>query len=226
MRSQWPERCQQLCRPKLHDLDADRNKAEFIRQALFYIGVFGASTVVAAIVRFAEERLGLLWREFLTRRCVRFYLANATYYRLDASTELAHPDQRIAEDVRAFTVTTLSFVLMALNSSFTIVAFSGVLWSISPLLFVVAVLYAACGSSLTIVLGRPLIKLNSDQLDKEASFRSGLIHVQQNAESIMLAHREGRQAKRLLNQLEDLVANFRRITVINRNVGFITTGYN
>jgi vitamin B12/bleomycin/antimicrobial peptide transport system ATP-binding/permease protein len=107
---------------------ADRNKAEFVQQAVFYIGVFAASTIVAVIARFTEERLGLLWRESLTRRVVRLYLANGTYYRLNASGVLTYPDQRIAEDVRAFTVTTLSFVLMVLNSSFTIVAFSGVLW--------------------------------------------------------------------------------------------------
>jgi putative ATP-binding cassette transporter len=205
---------------------ADRDMAEFVRQALFYIGVFAASTVVAVIARFGEERLGLLWREFATRRVIGRYLANGTYFRLDASRQLTHPDQRVAEDIRAFTVTTLSFVLMALNSGFTILAFSGVLWSISPLLFIVAVVYAACGSYLTIVLGRPLITLNYDQLDKEASFRSGLIHVRENAESIMLAHREGRQAARLLLRLEALVANFRQITVINRNIGFFTTGYN
>src|SRR5919198_401780 len=205
---------------------ADRNKAEFIRQALFYLGVFAASTLVAVIARFTEERLGLLWREFMTRRAVTFYLADGTYYRLDASGELANPDERIADDVRAFTVTALSFVLMALNSSFTVVAFSGVLWSINPLLFIVAVLYAACGSSLTIALGRPLVTLNYNQLDKEANFRSSLIHVREHAESIMLARREGRLTVRLLRRLEDLVANFRRITTINRNVGFFTTGYN
>ena len=205
---------------------ADRDRAGFIQQALFYIGVFAASTVVAVIARFTEERLGLLWREFLTRRAVKLYLANGTYFRLDNSGKLTHPDQRIAEDVRAFTVTTLSFVLMVLNSGFTIVAFSGVLWSISPLLFIVAVLYAACGSYLTIALGRPLITLNYNQLDKEASFRSGLIHVRENAKSIMLAHREGRQTARLLHGLDELVANLRQITVINRNMGFFTTGYN
>jgi vitamin B12/bleomycin/antimicrobial peptide transport system ATP-binding/permease protein len=204
----------------------DRNKAEFILQALFYIGVFAASTIVAVIVRFTEERLGLLWREFLTQRAVRGYLANGTYFHLEASAKLANPDQRIAEDVRAFTVTTLSFVLMVLNSSFTMVAFSGVLWSISPLLFTVAVLYAVCGSYLTIILGRPLITLNYDQLDKEASFRSGLIHVRENAESIMLAHREGRHTVRLVHRLEELVANFHQIIAVNRNVGFFTTGYN
>jgi putative ATP-binding cassette transporter len=115
---------------------------------------------------------------------------------------------------------------MALNSSFTVIAFSGVLWSISPLLFAVAVLYAACGSFVTFVLGRPLIKLNSNQLDKEASFRSSLIHVRENAESIMTTRREERQAARLLYRLDDLVVNFRQITAINRNVGFFATGYN
>ena len=114
---------------------------------------------------------------------------------------------------------------MALNSAFTIVAFSEVLWTISPLLFGVAVLYAASGSFFTIVLGRPLIRLNYDQLDKEASFRSGLIHVRDNAETIRLARR-GRPNAKLLDRLDDLVANFRKITSINRNVGFFTTGYN
>jgi len=65
----------------------DRDKAEFLRQASFYIGVFAASTVVAVVARFAEERLGLLWREFLTRRAIDLYLADGTYYRLEASRQ-------------------------------------------------------------------------------------------------------------------------------------------
>ena len=205
---------------------ADRNKAEFVWQALLYIGVFAGSTVVAVFFRFIEERLGLLWREFLTRRIVANYLAQGTYYRLELTGEIGNPDQRIAEDVRAFTVTTLSFILMILNSSFTVVAFSGVLWSISPQLFIVAVLYAALGSFLTILFGRPLVRLNFDQLDKEANFRSALLHVRENAESVMLAHGEGRLSARLLGRLDDLVGNFRRIIAVNRNLSFFTTGYN
>ena len=204
----------------------ERNRPEFIRQAIFYVGVFAGSTVVAVVARFAEERLGLLWRDFVTRRGVTLYLSHGAYYHLDTSGELANPDQRIAEDVRAFTVTTLSFTLMLLNSSFTMIAFSGVLWSISPLLFIVSVLYAAVGSFITILLARPLVKLNYDQLDKEASFRSELLEVRQQAQSIFLEHREERQAARLLDRLNSLVANFRQITAINRNVGFFSTGYN
>ncbi|MEZ2128270.1 MULTISPECIES: ABC transporter ATP-binding protein/permease [unclassified Sinorhizobium] len=205
---------------------ANRDMPEFLRQAFFYVGVFAALTVVGVMARFAEERLALLWREFLTRRAVKLYLADATYYHLDRSGQLANPDQRIADDVRAFTVTTLSFLIMVLNSSLTILAFSGVLWTISPLLFGVAVLYAACGSYLTITLGRPLIQLNYDQLDKEANFRSDLIQVRENAEAILLARDERRLTDRLILRVDDLVSNFRRITSINRNVGFFTTGYN
>ena len=205
---------------------ADRDMPGFVRQAFIYIGVFAALTLVAVIARFGEERLGLLWRDTMTRGILRRYLADGTYHRLNGSEAIANPDQRISEDVRAFTVTTLSFALMALNSAFTIVAFSGVLWTISPLLFSVAVLYAAAGSLFTFVFGRPLIRLNYDQLDKEASFRSELIDVRNNAEAIMTARDEDSRMALLLGRLDDLVANFRAITSINRNVGFFTTGYN
>lgn len=205
---------------------ADRNRLEFIRQAWFYLAVFAASTVLSVYTRFMEERLALLWRVFLTRRSVDQYLSDGAFYRLDASHKLANPDQRIAEDTRSFTVTTLSFVLMILNSSFTVFAFAGVLWTISPTLFMVAVVYAAGGSLLTILLGRPLIRLNYDQLDKEANFRSGLIHVREHAEAILLSGSEPRLLHRLQARLHTLVDNFRRIIGINRNLGFFTTGYN
>ena len=37
-----------------------RNKAGFAQEAVLYIGVFAASTIVAVVSRFTEERLGLL----------------------------------------------------------------------------------------------------------------------------------------------------------------------
>ena len=113
---------------------ADRREAEFVRQAIFYVGVFAASTIIAVVARFAEERLGLLWRESLSREMLKLYLANGAYSRLADSGEVANPDQRIAEDARAFTTSTLSFALMGFNSVVTILAFSGVMLSISPLL--------------------------------------------------------------------------------------------
>jgi putative ATP-binding cassette transporter len=203
-----------------------KNMSGFLRYALLYVAVFAASTVAAVLYRYAEERLGLIWRMWLTDRAVTRYLDNHTYFRLHDAGDLPNPDQRIAEDIRSLTSTTLSFVLLFLNASFTVIAFSGVMWTISPLLFVVAVAYAALGSFFTVYLGKPLVRLNYDQLDKEANFRARLLHVGENAASIALLRREGRLKARLLDRLEQLTTNFQRIIEVNRNLGYFTTGYN
>jgi len=202
-----------------------RHLPSFVSSALLYAGVFAALTAAAVLERFIEEHLALLWREWLTRRLVAQYLAGGVYLGLREGGELANPDQRIADDARAFTATTLSFALMFLNAAFAIVTFSGVMWSISPLLFAVAVGYAALGSLLTVGIGHPLVRLNYDQADREASFRSELLHVGENAESIALLKLEARLALRLGRRIAALVANAKRIIAVNRNLSFFTTSY-
>jgi len=203
-----------------------RSMRGFLAKAALYVGVFAASTLTAVIYRFVEERLGLLWREWLTRRIVNRYLEGSTYYWLREDVELQNPDQRIADDVRTFTATTLSLMLVLLNATFTIVAFSGVLWSISQPLFATAVAYAALGTGLTVLFGRPLIWLNYSQADREASLRAELVHLRENAESVAILRREGRLGARLLERVDALVGNTKRIIAVNRNLGFFTTGYN
>jgi len=203
-----------------------RSMSGFLTKAVLYIGVFALSTFAAVIYRFTEERLGLLWRRWMTRALVERYLLDATYYRLREHAEISNPDQRIADDVRTFTTTTLSLLLVFLNGTFTILAFSGVLWSISPLLFGVAVAYAALGSGLTLVFGRPLLWLNYDQSDREASFRAELVHLRENAESVAFLRHEGRIRGRLLARIDAVVENLKRVIAVNRNLGFFTTGYN
>ncbi|HEX5065183.1 MAG TPA: SbmA/BacA-like family transporter [Myxococcota bacterium] len=207
-----------------------RDEAGFLRFAVLYIAVFAGSTLVAVIQRFIEERLGLLWRTSLTGRLLKSYMQHPTYYqlsdRLRSNGEVDNPDQRIAEDVRAFTTTTLSFVLLILNGTITAVAFSGVLWQISRLLFVVAILYAGVGSFLTVVFGYRLVGLNYAQLDREAEFRADLVYARANAEALALSRQEGGLLRRLERHLDALVGNYRRIVGVNRNLGFFTTGYN
>ncbi len=203
-----------------------RSMADFLRNGALYVVLFAAATGVAVFCRYTEEKLGLHWREQLTRSLVTTYLADRTYYNLKANGEIKNPDERIAEDVRAFTVTTLSFLLMTMNGLLTVVAFSGVMWSISPLLFFVAVAYATGGTFMAVLLGRPLVGMVSMQLDKEANFRSDLIYVRENAEPVALSRREGRLRSRLARGIDEWSENFLRIIKVNRNLGFFTTGYN
>jgi putative ATP-binding cassette transporter len=203
-----------------------RNMPRFMWVSLFYVIVFGASTLVAVYYRFVEERLALLWRDWQTRELVAGYLDKRAYLRIAATGAVENPDQRIAEDARTFATTSLSLILMLLNAGITVVAFSGVMWSISPLLFAGAAVYAGVGSAVTVLLGRRLVGLNSAQSDREAEFRAELIHVRENVEGMTILGREDRDKERILGRFSRLVENAHRVIAVNRNVSFFTTGYN
>ncbi len=156
---------------------AERHASEFFLFAAVLAGVFAVSTIVEVFSRYVEQRLGLTWRDWLTRRFLDRYLANRTYLRLADHHEVDNPDERISEDVRTFTATTFSFLVLVVNGVLTLAAFSGVLWSITPWLFLVALGYAVLGSLGTVLIGRRLVPLNNQQLRKEADFRYGLVRV-------------------------------------------------
>ena len=214
-----------ICRFFMSSIEA-RDTAGFVRFAWFYVAVFAGSTVTAVLFRFTEERLGLLWRDWLTHRATGVYIDRRLYLHLRSEETISNPDQRITEDIKQVTTTTLSFILMLLNGTLTVLSFSGVLWTISPKLFVVAVVYALAGSGLAIWLGRPLIRMNYLQSDLEANFRAGLIHARDEAENIAASGTEAKVRERLNIYIDRLVFNLHRIIAVNRNLNFFSTGYN
>jgi vitamin B12/bleomycin/antimicrobial peptide transport system ATP-binding/permease protein len=202
-----------------------RDRGQYFRFALLYVGVFAASAVTGVSQQFVQDRLALSCRNWLTRHLIDRYLSGHTFDRISAKKEIDNPDQRIAEDVRTFTSTLLSFVVMITNSALTTIAFAGVLWSISPLLLLTAILYAAVGSVFTVLLGYRLVALNNLQLKKEADLRYGLIHVREHG-SPLGERDEPREVRGIHARLRRVVHNSRAIIGVTRNVGFFTSGYN
>jgi len=205
---------------------AERQTSAFRWYAILYFAVFAASAAVAALERFLEERLALNWREWLTGRILNAYMGGRAYLHLQERGTVDNPDQRIAEDLRAFSATVLSFCILLFNGTLTVLSFSVVLWSISPTLLAVCFGYAAVGSAVTILLGRPLVGLNYRQLDREADFRSSLIHVRENATSIALSGAEAPLQRTLADKFAALAENTRAIIRVNFGLNFATNGYN
>ncbi len=205
---------------------SEKRQAAFITYALLYMAVFAISTVMSAFYRFSEERLRLLWRGWLTRLLIDQYMAHNTYYRLTSQQDIDNPDERITEDVKSYTQTTLSFFLMTLNAVTTSLAFLGVLWSITPTLVIAALIYAAIGSTAAYFLGRQLVKLDNLQLQKEADFRYHLIQTRESAEAIVTMRAERTVRDSLRARLDAVVANNKLIIAVTRNLGFFTNGYN
>ncbi|MEZ0386117.1 MAG: ABC transporter ATP-binding protein, partial [Verrucomicrobium sp.] len=95
---------------------ARRDGVAYWRSLAWYITTFAIAVPIGVFYRWTEERLGLLWREWLTQHLIRRYFNNRAYYQLQGSERVDNPDQRISEDVRNFTISTLSILLIALNS--------------------------------------------------------------------------------------------------------------
>ncbi len=204
---------------------AERDAPRFYALAAALAGVFAASTVVEVLARYAEQWLGLEWRQWLTRRLVERYLAGRSYLRLLTRTDIDNPDQRVSEDVRTFSATALSIFVLVVNGLLTLAAFSGVLWSITPWLFLTAVAYAAAGSIGTVLIGRRLVRLNNQQLQREADFRFALGRVREHAAEVAQVAGEPTQQEALGRRLGRVVENFRALIGLSRNLGFFTTLY-
>jgi putative ATP-binding cassette transporter len=203
-----------------------KQRNDFFHHLYRYLGVFALATPVVVFYRYTEERLGLMWRRWLTHYIMRRYLNSHAYYRLNWEGGIDNPDQRMAEDIRSFCSQTLSFVLIIFNSLINLALFVHILWSISAYLPLAAMLYAILGSVMTYYLGRPLIELNFSQLKKEADYRYKMINVRDNAESIALYRGEKKEFTRARQRLKDVTRNLLGIINWNRNLNFFTTGYN
>lgn len=192
----------------------------------WYLGSFVVAIPIGVYYRLVEERLALLWREWMAQHLVKRYFNNRAYFRLRGSESVDNPDQRISEDVRNFTTSSLAFLLIALNSVVTLITFIGVLWLISGILVVMMVVYAIAGTAVSILIGKKLVRLHYNQYEKEGDFRYGLVRVRDNAESIAFYRGEKREHLDLINRLGAAVANMKYIIIRNRNLGFFTNSYN
>ncbi|MEO6846349.1 MAG: ABC transporter ATP-binding protein/permease [Chthoniobacterales bacterium] len=198
----------------------------FYHNLWIYMSTFGLAVPLGVFYTYVRDRLALSWRQWLTHLLVKRYFFNRAYYRLRSSTRVDNPDQRIAEDVREFTSGTLGYLLMGINSCVTVVAFTGVLWTISWHLPAALLLYAGFGTVASILIGKRLVELYFHQFQKEADFRYGLIRVREYAESIAFYRGEKREHRDLTTRFAEVVKNTLRIIGWQRTLGFFTQGYN
>jgi len=204
---------------------AQKDQPTFWRFLFIYAGVFVVGTPIVVMFRYIQKKLGLYWRDWLTKNFLAKYFQDRYYYEINSNTNIDNPDQRISEDVREFTRTSLTFLLLILTSIIQIISFTGVLWSISVPLALFLVGYALFGNVVTLIFGKRLIGLNFNQLRREADFRYGLVHVRDNAESIAFYRGEEQESVQVRQRFVEVIRNFNFLIGWERNLDFFKTGY-
>ncbi|NEQ52187.1 MAG: ABC transporter ATP-binding protein/permease [Leptolyngbya sp. SIO3F4] len=204
-----------------------KNEERFWQTVLIFIGVLVVYAPLLAGYTYLRDRLGLAWRRWLTTDFVQRYFADRAFYRINQfDPDIDNPDQRIAEDVKNFTQESLTLALVLSDSVLEIIAFSGVLLSISRELVIFLLGYAIVGTLATVgVFGNPLVRLNFEQLKREANFRFSLVRVRENAEAIAFYQGEDQESTQVNNRFMAAFDNYKRLLGWELGLNGFTNAY-
>ena len=199
-----------------------------------FIWVAGVYVLVAVYLRYLTQMLQISWRGWMTEQFLQTWLSHQVYYRIGLTGSAEHgtdnPDQRIAEDIKAFVEMTLSLGLDLMSNVVSLASFITILWTLSGPVHLLgitipgymvwaALLYAAFGSVLTHFVGRPLAGLRFRQQRVEADFRFAMMRLRENSEGVALYGGEADEHRGLRARFAALVGNWwdimRRAKMIN-----------
>ena len=205
-----------------------------------FVEIVTVYVLVAVYAFYLNQMLQIRWRQWMTRQYVDNWLADRAYYNISLSNVSAigmdNPDQRISEDMRDFTLNTLSLGLDFISNVVTLFSFVFVLYAVSGSITLfgitipgymlwVAVIYSVIGTVLTHLIGRKLINLSFNQQKVEADFRYNLIRVRENPEAIALYHGESDERMSLRERFEAVRENFWAIMRRTKALNFFTVSF-
>lgn len=219
----------------------DKNMPEFFRQMGRFALLATVWIVIGVYATYLNQMLQVRWRRWLTEKYLTEWLANRTYYRMQlAGGQTDNPDQRVSEDLKMFVDQTLSLSLGLLKSVVTLIAFVGILWTLSGTLefkvggqgYVlygymvwVALAYALVGTWFTHVIGRPLIGLNYHQQRYEADFRFNLVRFRENVDGVALYRGEEDEMRGFRSRFQEVFSNWWQIMRRQKFLNFYINGY-
>ncbi len=203
----------------------EKDATGFWYQLIYVFSVWAAIAVISNLIEIvANYTLLIRWRRWMAEKFSGAWLNNANHYRISLAGTADNPDQRIAEDTRAFVNQTYNFALPLLTQVSTLVSFSIILWSIPVasvvpgteisipgFIFWMALIYSVAATWIAHLIGRPMIGLEFEQEKREANFRYSLARLREYSEQIALMRGEASEQRHLSERFGDIVTNFYRL---------------
>lgn len=218
-----------------HDFSA------FLHQLVVFLYIVAGLLVLVVAQTWFVELIKINVRRILTLLLLDHWLSAGHAHLLHHAGEVGeHPDQRIHEDVRHLSEIVTDLFAGWVQSSLVLVAFVGVLWTLSSELEIAvfghavripgymvwcAIAYSLAGSLVTWLVGRPLIALNAEKYQREAELRFALIKVDEHAAEIASSRGEYDTRMRLGGILESVLETSRKLADRLASLTWITSAY-
>ncbi len=243
-----------------YDALEKRDQSVFWQQLARFSYLAVGAIIIAVYKFYLTQLLEMRWRSWMTRDYLRRWLSGHAFYKMElarfsaqpvaaapgeiapqaalAATNPDNPDQRIQQDVNAFTADTIGLSMGLLNALVTLVSFIGILWTLSGSFgftlggtsytipgFMVwaAIAYCLTGSVLTHYIGRRQIRLNFQQQRYEADFRHHMVRVREYSEAIALDRGETVERGHLNGRFATVLANYLQLIRAQKSLIWFTT---
>jgi putative ATP-binding cassette transporter len=213
------------------------DRGEFVYQIFRFAFLCIAYSLAYAYQVYLRQMLEIRWRRWLSERYIGQWLNERKYYRLQlGDTVTDNPDQRIAEDLKQFSIQTINLFFGFIQSIGSLGTFATILWGLSGsyrlggfeipgFLLWVALTYSVAGTYLAHSIGRPLIGLDREQQQFEADYRFSLVRLRENAEGIAAYGGEEIEKHHLTEQLGKIVNNWGNIITRQKRLNYFIFGY-
>lgn len=215
--------------------------------AIATFGVLAIIYVARAVVdQYLMQEFIIRWRVWLTRQLMGDWLGDRAYYRAQFIDDpIDNPDQRIQQDIDAFTAcsggmanipsngTAKTLLFGAVQAVVSVASFTVILWNLSfPItvsgleipraMFWIVVLYVTIATVVAFWIGRPLIRLSFRNERLNAIFRYALVRLRDAGEAVGFYRGERAESVELNGRFAGVVTNYRGY--LHRSVIF--TGFN
>ncbi|SKB13103.1 ABC-type transporter, involved in microviridin biosynthesis [Planktothrix sp. PCC 11201] len=164
-------------------------------------------TCLVALAQFVRKKVALDWYKWLSSNTLKQYLSDRAYYKINFTSGLENPDQRLSQEIEPITTITLRFLTTLLEKSLQMITFLVILWTISQEITIYLVIYTIAGNFIAVYLTQQLNKINQAELNSKAEYNYALTHVRSHAESIAFFRGEEQEEKIIERRFNNILKN-------------------
>lgn len=224
-----------------YDAIAHKDIGAFGIQLLVFAVIAGSLLILNVAQMWLDQTTKVEMRKWLTCDLFTQWMVPKRAFLITGAGKIGvNPDQRIHEDARRLTELSTALAIGFFQSSLLLVSFIGVLWVLSEGIILdlagrsfsipgymvwAALIYAASGSWLSWLVGRPLIRMQVERYAQEADLRFALVRVSESADGIALDGGEQEERQHLESELGRVIAVMRRVVSRLTSLTWVTAGY-
>ena len=203
----------------------DKDYSKFINTLSANIVGLVVVTLLVGFSKFVRKQIALDWYKWLNNQTLDKYLSNRAYYKINFSSDVDNPDQRISQEIEPITSSALNFSATFLEKVLEMMTFLIIIWSISQQIAVIMLAYTTIGNLIAAYLNQELNKINQEQIESKANYNYCLTHVRTHAESIAFFHGEKQESNIIQRRFTNLIKNAQDKINWERGTDFFSRGY-